>query len=269
MGDFQKTVITPVITGSDKPVAPADAPKDVTAKATGGANPEPTPQRPEWCPEKFWQEGKVNQEALAKSFTSLEKFKGKAPEATSPGEPPKTDAPPKESIPGVTAEHSQKYTQELTEGGSLSPESYAELEAAGYAKDVVDNYIAGQRGSAATANAKAVEIKAIAGGEEGYAAMTAWAASNVSPEEVAAFNRVTSSNDPEAIALAVRGLHARYTDANGTEPTLVGGRGNGGGDADVFESRAQVTAAIRSKSYKTDPAFRAAVSAKIARSSVL
>ena len=44
------------------------------------------PTRPEWCPEKFWNadKGEVNSEAMAKSYTEVEKKIGTNSATTMP-----------------------------------------------------------------------------------------------------------------------------------------------------------------------------------------
>ena len=72
---------------------------------------------------------------------------------------------------------------------------------------------------------------------------------------------------PEQARLALRGLHAAWTESAGRRPQLVGGRSATGEDG-VFGSAQQVAEAIRDPRYKRDPAYRAEVQARLARSNV-
>ncbi len=68
--------------------------------------------------------------------------------------------------------------------------------------------------------------------------------------------------------MAVSGLQAKYLAQGNREPNLIGGRATRS-VGDKLESSAQVVAAMNDPLYKTDPAYRAKVEAKIARSNVL
>lgn len=265
MGNFQRIEIQPDITGPEKPAAPEK-----------GALPDTkgeTPQRPDYLPEKFWKDGKADYEGLAKSYVELERTRtGEAPkiqekpEETKPnGEPPQAPG----AIPGVAVESAQRYAQELQKDGKLSEQSYAELAKAGYQKATVDAYVKGVQADQAAATAQASEIKKLAGGDEGYAAMVGWAASALSPAEIAAFDSIVSTGSAEQIKLAVEALHTRYTKATGTDPRLIGGRQGAPVSGDIFESHAQVSLAMRDPRYKSDPAYRAKVAEKLKRSTAI
>ena len=158
-----------------------------------------------------------------------------------------------------------KYSSELTSAGALSEASYAELAAKGFDKATVDTYVSGLQ---AKAQLEVVNIKAKVGGEEGWNAMAAWALSALSDAELEAFNQSTSTGTVEQRSLAVQGLYARFQAAEGSEPSLVNGSKPAAG-GEVFESNQQAVVAMRDPRYKNDPAFRAAVQAKLARSNVL
>lgn len=64
----------------------------------------------------------------------------------------------------------------------------------------------------------------------------------------------------------MNGLNAQYRSAIGSEPNLIGG--GKAAAADVFESTSQVTEAMSDKRYRSDPAYRARVQAKLLRSNV-
>lgn len=160
----------------------------------------------------------------------------------------------------------------LNNGGKLSDESYAALEKAGFSRKVVDTYISGVE----TANGKVTvmqereiaSIKAVAGGEEAYTTLTDWARANLAPEEINGFNAITATNDPTAIRMAVKGLLAQYHAAEGKDPTYITGSATQATPLDVFNSWAEVTAAMSDPRYSEDEAYRTSVSAKIVRSSI-
>lgn len=155
-----------------------------------------------------------------------------------------------------------KYTDEVLADGVLSEDSYQELEAKGFPRNVVDAYIEGQKALAERTNQSIYEI---VGGKEAYTEMIQWAAQNLSQEEIEAYNSTLESGNVSQIKIAVKGLKASYTEAKGTPPKqLIGGYSSG--DVDVFESWAQVVEAMKDPKYDKDPAYRAAIQAKLGRS---
>lgn len=162
---------------------------------------------------------------------------------------------------------------EYVDKGGLSDESYAKLEQAGFSRAIVDTYIAGLHSEAYKANAMVAQevanIQALAGGSDGYAKMTEWAAANLTQEEVDGFNAITATNNPTAIKLAVSSLHSRYQDAVGSDPKLIHGSGAApSARDDNFQSWDEVTRAMADPRYRADPAYNAAVAAKLARSTM-
>lgn len=214
--------------------------------------------RPQWLPEKF-----KSPEDMAKAYAELESKLGQ----------PKPDATPSDKAPEVP-ENPQKdlqdkgldlndFSKEFASKGELSQESYEKLAKAGYSKDIVDNYIAGQQARAVQFTA---EIKSEVGGEEKYNEMITWAKGNLSPQEIDAYNTAMASGADQA-KLAALGLAMKFTNAVGKEPTRMIGGGKAAGE-DVFESTQQVTEAMRDPRYRNDPAYRNKVQAKLNRSSV-
>jgi len=227
------------------------------------ADPQPSPaaeDRPQWLPEKF-----KSPEDMAKAYAELESKLGgqktPAPDAT----------PSDNKVPENPQAELQKqgldmneFSQEFAQKGELSQESYEKLAKAGFNKDIVDNYIAGQQARAAQFEGT---IKAEVGGDERYGEMITWAKANLSPAEIDAYNAAVSSGNAEQAKLAALGLSAKFGKAVGNEPSRLLGGGQAGA-ADVFESTQQVTEAMRDPRYKNDPAFRAKVQSKLARSNV-
>ena len=129
----------------------------------------------------------------------------------------------------------------------------------------MDNYINGQKAVMAQyENAVTAEV----GGSEKYSEIVAWAKANLTDAEINAYNAAVSSGDLAQAKLAVLGLSAKFSKTNGSEPRLVQGR-TANPSGDVFESTAQLTEAMRDPRYRSDPAFRAKVQAKLARSNIL
>lgn len=233
--------------------------EETTAEAA--AEPVLKTERPEGLPEKF-----NSVEDMAKSYQELESKLGqpKAEESTSE---PKAD--------DNNLEIAEKATQaagldmgalnaEYAEKGELAQESYDALEKAGISREYVDQFIAGQQAVAAKQSG---EVKAIAGGDEGYEAMTGWAKENLTDAEIEAYNSAVNSGNMETTKLAVTGLKARYDANEGSDPKLLSGKATGTGEKG-FESWAQVTEAMKDARYEKDPAYQAEVQNKIANSNL-
>ena len=222
-------------------------------------NSEAAQDRPEWLPEKF-----QSAKDLAKAYAELESKLGNKPKAE--------DAPkdiPQDQTTEAEKQLTEKgldlsdFSNEFMQKGELSPESYDKLQKAGFPKDLVDNYIAGQK---AIATSYETSIKAEAGGEQKYSEMTEWAKANWSEQQVEAFNKAVSSGDANIAKLAVAGMANEFAKANGSEPKLIGGKTTGTQSEDVFESTAQLTKAMADPRYQNDPAYRAKVQTKLGRS---
>ena len=238
----------------------ANTPKDLLE----GGDPA---SRPEWLPEKF-----QSVEDMAKAYAALEAKLGGKPQDNPQADPANPNANPNANQAGQNPEQalSEKgldlstFTAEFNVKGELSAESYAKLAAAGFDKQIVDNYINGQKAVAAQYETAVVSE---VGGSEKYSEMVTWAKANMSDAEINAYNAAVSSGDVAQAKLAVLGLSAKFSKANGSEPRLVQGRTNSA-SGDVFESTAQLTEAMRDPRYSKDPSYRAKVQAKLARSNV-
>lgn len=265
MADVDSVVITsaPVAAPEghdDKMVALVDgvtnAPKDLLE----GGDPV---SRPEWLPEKF-----QSAEDMAKAYAELEAKLGGKPQDNPQTDPANADTNQTEQNPEQALSEKgldlSTFTTEFNSKGELSTESYAKLAAAGFDKQLVDNYINGQKAMAAQYE---TSVTAEVGGAEKYAEITAWAKANLTDAEINAYNGAVSSGDLAQAKLAVLGLSTKFSKANGSEPRLVQGR-TSSASGDVFESTAQLTEAMRDPRYAKDPAYRAKVQAKLSRSNV-
>jgi hypothetical protein len=158
------------------------------------------------------------------------------------------------------------------QSGELTTDDYTALEGAGFSKQMVEAYLNGLNYQAAKDSAltmqQVADVKSQFGGEEEYGRMMAWAQSNLSAEEQDAFNTLINTQPMSTVKLAVAGIHSRYTAAEGREPRLLGGR-SPRSEGDVFESTAQLVEAMKDPKYKSDPAYRRKVEAKLSRSSIL
>lgn len=114
-------------------------------------------------------------------------------------------------------------------------------------------------------DSQVAELRGIAGGDEGYQEMIAWASENLSPQDIQRYDNVIASGNYDAISFAVEALKSKYTEAMGVEGQLFKGK-PASNTRDVFRSQAEVVAAMSDPRYDKDPAYRQDVFAKLERS---
>lgn len=259
-------MVDTVVITSDPPSAPEGheqkmldlVDKSAEIPSDNLADPQPS-DRPDWLPEKF-----KSAEDMAKAYSELEaKLSGKKEEA--PKEAPKAELPedPQKALADKGLQLDE-FSAEFAKNGELSTESYEKLTKAGFPKDLVDQFIEGQKARAAQFE---TDIKTEVGGTERYSEMIEWAKANLSPAEIQAYNDAVTSGNADKAKLAALGLSAKFSKSIGKEPERMLGGGKAGA-VDAFESTQQVTEAMRDPRYKNDPAFRAKVQQKLARSNV-
>jgi hypothetical protein len=238
----------------------------VTGKPVEGSKPAvdaSKPVRPEHIPEKFWdaEKGTVRVDDLVKSYSELEK--GKAAPQDPPADPPK-DESVKAAAKAVTDAglKDEDLVTAFQAGGDFTAEQYAAFEKAGYPNELVKNYVAGVKAQARLVD---MEAHAAAGGEDNYKAMIAWAGTNLNQAEIVSYDKAVTGT-PEDRKQAITALKARFEGANGSEPTLLKGGGQGSQGGDSFASRAEQTAAMRDPRYRKDVAYRAEVERKTGNS---
>lgn len=113
--------------------------------------------------------------------------------------------------------------------------------------------------------AEADNIVKTVGGQEAYNDTLAWAADNLSPEEVAAYDNVVNSGNKDAIFFAVQALNQKYRDAVGFEGKTVSGKAPKN-SLKGYRSQAELARAISDPRYRNDPAYRLDVEDKLAAS---
>jgi hypothetical protein len=161
-----------------------------------------------------------------------------------------------------------KLVVEFEDKGTLSEETFKELEKKGVPKAQAEQFMQGQ---VALAEKFANDIKTeLAIPADEYAAMLEWAGANLSDADKVSFNRqVSQMTDPSGVKRAIRGLQAEYTAAVGKQPKLVTGNGSRvTTDKSGFQSWAQVTAAMGDPRYQKDEAYRQEVQDRLAMSNL-
>ena len=161
--------------------------------------------------------------------------------------------------------------------GEITPEMYKSLTDAGLAKGAVDSYLKGRAaemgyGQQPAApgpmlnDAEVAEVKAIAGGSDGYDALMSWASDNMPEAEAKNFDEVIETGNKAAVTFAVKALMGQYEDSVGRDSTLIQGKSSSTGD--VYRSMAEVVRDMNNPMYDRDPAVRQDVQRKLERSNL-
>ena len=243
------------------------------------------------------QQGQQAPELLAGKFKSVEDLERSYQELEKKLGRPERQSTEQETPPqaeGYTQEQAAEvYGQEAVEalaskgvdladvmfradsGEDVSSHYDALAEAFNVPRQVVENYVAKAQAStgqqAGLSEADTAQIKSMVGGDEGFAELSKWAASNLNAQELADYNAVVDSGNKEAIQWALRAMVARRAAPDAVvEPKLYGG-----GDAPQqsrFESQQQVLDAMGKTNergqrlYEVDEAYRAKVAKMLAAS---
>lgn len=239
--------------------------------------------------------GKFNSvEELARSYQELEKKLGQGGAKPAPAAEPEAAA--QQPQPYTAEMAAEVYGQEAVEtlaekgvdladlmwqadqGKDVSNHFDTLAEVFKVPRQVVENYVgkAQAKPSAPSSDglseADVAELKAAVGGDEAFSRLQQWGASNMDPQELAAYNAAVDSGNKDAVRWALKALAARAQSPANNEPKLIGG-----GKPPVterFESRQQVLDAMNKTNsrgqrlYDTDEAYRAKFVAILANSEV-
>lgn len=158
--------------------------------------------------------------------------------------------------------------KEFEETGTLSDETIKAYADAGIPEEMTRAYINGLKQTndsvSQVTEAQVEQIKAVAGGDEGYQKLANWMTSNLSASEIEAYNEKLTTADFEGAVAAVSAMNNRYLADLGKEGKLIGGKAptpEGG-----YASEAEMLEDMAKPEYKTNAAFRARVEKKIAAS---
>jgi len=213
-------------------------------------------------------------EDLEKAYKELEKKLGQKDETTQ--EPEAESEEESEAETDDESEQSEevqailKASEEYySNDNKLSPETVQRLKEMPSEK-LVEAYLELQKNAPPVASrplsdAEAQEIVKSVGGDKAYGETLAWAAENLSPEEVAAYDNVVNSGNKDAVFFAVQALNQRYRDAVGFEGKPVSGKAVKN-TVKGFRSQAELARAISDPRYRNDPAYRIDIEEKLAAS---
>jgi len=213
-------------------------------------------------------------EDLEKAYKELEKKLGQKEEPSSEddGEVSDTSDEPTETEDDSVSETAQ-FIKDASEeyfsnSNQLKPETVQKLKEMP-SDQLIDAYLELQKNATIQpqqlSDADADAILASVGGESAYNETLAWAADNLKPDEVAAFDNVINSGNKDAIFFAVQALNQKYKDVVGFEGSRVSGK-SVRNSVKGFRSQAELARAISDPRYRTDPAYRMDIETKLAAS---
>jgi len=226
---------------------------------------------PSWLPEKF-----ESPEDMAQAYKELERKLSSNTESVPSNDevtsPPQTPSPEQQAqiqeaqktLANAGLDYN-KFANEYSEKGELSPESYTELQSKGMSTEMVNSWIEGQE--AITERLTETAFGTV-GGEKNYQDLVKWAGDTLPKNEIDAFNRALESPNNQDSLFAIKSLNAQYQLANGSSPNLIQGS-TGTSSSGSFTSLSQMSEAMKDPKYQTDPAFREEVSRKLASSNLM
>ena len=106
------------------------------------------------------------------------------------------------------------------------------------------------------------------GGKDAFSKIQEWAKGALNEDELTVYNREVASGDYFRARNALQSMAFAYTESNGSEPDLIGGKLTGR-TTDVFRSNQEVVEAMNDNRYLKDDAYTRDVEEKLARSDVL
>jgi hypothetical protein len=216
-------------------------------------------------------------EDLEKAYLELQKKLGQKDEgveddSTSDSAPDNDSAPEEEEQSPVSKrvdflkEASDEY---YSNDNELKPETIQKLKEMP-SEELIEAYLELQKNNPVAkaqplSDDAAKTIVDSVGGQDAYNDTLSWAADNLKPEEVAAYDNVVNSGNKDAIFFAVQALNQRYKDSVGFEGQQISGRAPKS-TVKGFRSNAELANAISDPRYRNDPAYRYDIEQKLAAS---
>lgn len=159
---------------------------------------------------------------------------------------------------GVSDELWTELSKQFEENGNITDEHYNKLNEAGIPDEVIDRYI----DSIGAEQEKFTEsIYSIAGGEEEYNIVKAWAEDNIPAEQIEAIGRM----DKNGMLIAMEGIKAKYDAANPADGKRIIGD-TGGNAKGTYSSQADYIIDVSDSRYGKDKRYTKAVDDKFALS---
>ena len=213
-------------------------------------------------------------EDLEKAYLELQKKLGQKEDESAPDD---DDSAPDDSAPEEEPSPVSKRVDFLKEASDeyysndneLKPETIQKLKEMP-SEELIEAYLELQKNNPVAkaqplSDDAAKTIVDSVGGQDAYNDTLAWAADNLKPEEVAAYDNVVNSGNKDAIFFAVQALNQRYKDSVGFEGQQISGRAPKS-TVKGFRSNAELANAISDPRYRNDPAYRYDIEQKLAAS---
>jgi len=122
-------------------------------------------------------------------------------------------------------------------------------------------------GSPITQEEEAAIVESV-GGKDAFTKIQEWAKGALNQDELTVYNREVASGDYFRARNALQSMAFAYTENNGSEPELLGGKLTGR-STDVFRSNQEVIEAMSDPRYLKDSAYTQDIEEKLGRSDVL
>ena len=216
-------------------------------------------------------------EDLEKAYLELQKKLGQkedevvdsasdsAPDDSAPEEVEETQSPVSKRVDFLKEASDEYYSND----NELKPETIQKLKEMP-SEELIEAYLELQKNNPVAkaqplSDDAAKTIVDSVGGQDAYNDTLAWAADNLKPEEVAAYDNVVNSGNKDAIFFAVQALNQRYKDSVGFEGQQISGKAPKS-TVKGFRSNAELANAISDPRYRNDPAYRYDIEQKLAAS---
>lgn len=232
--------------------------------------------RPEWLPEKF-----KSPEDMAKAYSELQKRMSKGEPADDldlsdedSGDDDEGSTDDDLSLDKKVEKAADKadidldaIAAEYVENNELSAETYEQLEEAGFSRENANRYIRGLKAEADSMRSRVAEV---VGGEDALPEVLGWARDNLTEGEKALYEDARSKGDEDGLAMAMRGIYAKYVEANGEAPNLLKDTPTGRrkGSVEPFASMDEYVDAIRDPRYRKEAAYRRKVDRRLEASDI-
>jgi hypothetical protein len=184
-------------------------------------------ERESGMPEGYNEDGTQQEELIGGKFKSQEdllaaykELESKLGQPKTESEKPVTEAPEDSESPSEDGFSAAKYEQEYAENGSLSDESYADLEKQGFSKAQVDAYIQGQKSYGESVRNAVYDA---VGGQENYVEVVNWASDNMPPEIIKEYNDAVDSLDQAKMLRTLEYMNFKKNEAAPSAPRRLEG----------------------------------------------
>lgn len=143
------------------------------------------------------------------------------------------------------------YEKEFAENGSLSDQSYADLEQKGFSKAQVDAYIQGQQFYGESVKNTVYDS---VGGQENYVEVINWASDNMPPEIIKEYNEAVDSLDQSKMLRTLEYMNFKKNEAAPSAPRRLEGDAPAGG-IQPYTSKVEWQNAQSNRLYGKDPKY--------------